>query len=110
MSGNHGAPSGASLSHPNIAGIYDLAEANGSRYLVLELVEGETLADRIARGPLPVDEALPIAIQICEALETAHDKGIIHRDLKPVNVKLTPDGKVKVSRRLNDGCLDHILR
>src|SRR3974390_855574 len=86
----------ASLSHPNIAGIYDLAEANGSRYLVLELVEGETLADRIARGPVPVDEALPIAIQICEALETAHDKGIIHRDLKPANVKLTPDGKVKV--------------
>src|SRR5215467_10737934 len=86
----------ASLSHPNIAGIHDLAEANGSRYLVLELVEGETLADRIARGPLPVEEALPIAIQICEALETAHDKGIIHRDLKPANVKLTPDGKVKV--------------
>jgi Tol biopolymer transport system component len=86
----------ASLNHPNIAGIHDLAEANGSRYLVLELVEGETLADRIARGPMPVEEALPIAIQICEALEAAHERGIIHRDLKPANVKITPDGKVKV--------------
>jgi serine/threonine-protein kinase len=86
----------ASLSHPNIAGIHDLAEANGSRYLVLELVEGETLADRIARGPIPVEEALPIAIQICEALEAAHERGIIHRDLKPANVKITPNGKVKV--------------
>jgi serine/threonine protein kinase/Tol biopolymer transport system component len=86
----------ASLNHPNIAGIHDLAEANGSRYLVLELVEGETLADRIARGPMPIEEALPIAIQICEALEAAHERGIIHRDLKPANVKITPDGKVKV--------------
>jgi Tol biopolymer transport system component len=86
----------ASMNHPNIAGIHDLAEANGSRYLVLELVEGETLADRIARGPIPVDEALHIAIQICEALEAAHERGVIHRDLKPANVKLTPEGKVKV--------------
>jgi serine/threonine protein kinase/Tol biopolymer transport system component len=86
----------ASLNHPNIAGIHDLAEANGSRYLVLELVEGETLADRIARGPIPVEEALPIAIQICEALEAAHERGIIHRDLKPANIKLTRNGKVKV--------------
>jgi serine/threonine-protein kinase len=86
----------ASLNHSNIAGIYDLAEANGSRYLVLELVEGETLADRIARGPIPVDEALAIAKQICEALEAAHERGIVHRDLKPANVKLTPDGRVKV--------------
>jgi serine/threonine protein kinase len=86
----------ASLNHPNIAGIYDLQEANGSRYLVLELVEGETLADRLARGPIPVEQALNIAIQICEALEAAHERGIIHRDLKPANVKLTPDGKVKV--------------
>src|SRR6516162_7762615 len=86
----------ASLSHPNIAGIHDLAEANGSRYLVLELVEGETLADRIARGPLPVEEALNIAIQICEALEAAHERGIIHRDLKPANIKVTADDKVKV--------------
>src|SRR5579883_1328590 len=86
----------ASLNHPNIAGIYDLAEAVGTRFLVLELVEGETLADRIARGPIPVEEALNIAIQMCEALEAAHERGIIHRDLKPANVKLTPDGKVKV--------------
>src|SRR5215472_960525 len=86
----------ASLNHPNIAGIHDLAETNGSRYLVLELVEGETLADRISRGPIPVEEALNIATQICEALEVAHESGIIHRDLKPANVKLTPDGKVKV--------------
>jgi serine/threonine-protein kinase len=86
----------ASLNHPNIAGIHDLAEANGSRYLVLELVEGETLADRIARSPIPVEEALHIAMQICEALEAAHECGVIHRDLKPANVKITPDGKVKV--------------
>src|SRR5437867_3505121 len=86
----------ASLNHPNIAAIYDLQEANGSRYLVLELVEGETLADRIARGPIPVEEAFDIAKNICEALEAAHEKGIIHRDLKPANVKITPDGKVKV--------------
>jgi serine/threonine protein kinase/Tol biopolymer transport system component len=86
----------ASLNHPNIAGIHELAEANGSRFLVLELVEGETLADRIARGPIPVEETLTIAKQICEALEAAHERGIIHRDLKPANVKLTQDGKVKV--------------
>ena len=86
----------ASLNHPNIAGIYDLQEANGSRYLVLELVEGETLADRIARGPIPVHEALRIAKSIGDALEAAHEKGVIHRDLKPANVKITPDGKVKV--------------
>jgi serine/threonine-protein kinase len=86
----------AALNHPNIAAIYDLQEANGSRYLVLELVEGETLADRIARGPIPVEEAFDMARNICEALEAAHEKGIIHRDLKPANVKITPDGKVKV--------------
>jgi serine/threonine-protein kinase len=86
----------ASLNHPNIAAIYDLAEAIGTRFLVLELVEGETLADRIARGPIPVREALKIAIQICEALEAAHERGIIHRDLKPANIKFTADGKVKV--------------
>src|ERR1700680_2027733 len=86
----------ASLNHPNIAGIYDVQEAQGVRFLVLELVEGETLADRIAPGRVPVDEALSIAIQICEAFEAAHEKGIVHRDLKPANVKLTPDGKVKV--------------
>src|SRR5262245_54340107 len=86
----------AALNHPNIAAIYDLQEASGSRYLVLELVEGETLADRIARGAIPVEEAFDIAKTICEALEAAHEKGIIHRDLKPANVKITPDGKVKV--------------
>src|SRR5213594_2124547 len=86
----------ASLNHPNIAAIYDLEEANGSHFLVLELVEGQTLAERIKRGPIPVDESLVIAKQICEALEAAHEKGIIHRDLKPANVKITPDGKVKV--------------
>src|SRR5262245_10584414 len=86
----------ASLSHPNIAGIYDLQEANDTRFLVLELVEGITLADLIARGPIPVEEALRIANQIAEALEAAHEKAIVHRDLKPANVKLTPDGKVKV--------------
>jgi len=86
----------AALNHPNIANIFDLEEQNGSRYLVLELVEGDTLADRIGRGPIPVDETLETAKQICEALEAAHEKGIIHRDLKPANIKLTPDGKVKV--------------
>src|SRR5919201_5597510 len=86
----------ASLNHPNIAGIYDVQEADGSRFLVLELVEGETLADRIQRGPIPVSEALRIAKSICEALEAAHEKGVVHRDLKPSNVKFTPDGKVKV--------------
>src|SRR5437868_2983032 len=86
----------ASLNHPNIAAIYDLEEAEGSRFLVLEFVEGETLAERIGRGPIPVEEALDIARNICEALEVAHEKGITHRDLKPANIKLTPDGKVKV--------------
>jgi Tol biopolymer transport system component len=86
----------ASLNHPNIAAIHDLEETNGTRYLVLELVEGETLADRIARGPIQADEALGIAKQIAEALEAAHERGIIHRDLKPANIKLTPEGQVKV--------------
>ena len=86
----------ASLNHPNIAAIHDLEKTDGTRYLVLELVEGETLADRIGRGPIPVGEALEIAKQICEALEAAHEKGVIHRDLKPANIKRTPDGKVKV--------------
>src|SRR5215471_17397285 len=86
----------ASLNHPNIAAIHDLEEANGTRYLVLELVEGETLAERITRGRIPVEEALDIARHICAALEAAHEKGIIHRDLKPANVKITPDGEIKV--------------
>jgi Tol biopolymer transport system component len=86
----------ASLNHPNIAAIYDLQEVNDTRFLVLELVEGETLAERLQRGPIPIEDALQIAKQICEALEAAHEGGIIHRDLKPANVKITPDGKVKV--------------
>jgi serine/threonine-protein kinase len=86
----------ASLNHPNIAAIHSLEEAGGSRYLVLELVEGETLEERLRRGPLPVEEALNISKNICEALEAAHEKGVVHRDLKPANVKITPDGKVKV--------------
>jgi serine/threonine protein kinase/Tol biopolymer transport system component len=86
----------ASLNHPNIAAIYGLERSNGTTALVMELVEGPTLADRIAQGPIPVDEALPIAKQIAEALEAAHERGIIHRDLKPANIKLRPDGTVKV--------------
>jgi eukaryotic-like serine/threonine-protein kinase len=86
----------ASLNHPHIAAIHGLEESDGTRALVMELVEGETLADRIARGPIPVDEALPIAKQIAEALEAAHEQGIIHRDLKPANIKVRPDGTVKV--------------
>src|SRR5262245_60252425 len=86
----------ASLNHPHIAAIYGLDEANGSQFLVLELVEGETLAQRLKVGALPLDEALPIAKQIAEALEAAHEKAIIHRDLKPANVAFTPDGQVKV--------------
>ena len=86
----------ASLNHPNIAAIYGFQESDGVQALVLELVEGPTLADRIAQGPIPVDEALPIAKQIAEALEAAHEQGIIHRDLKPANIKVRPDGTVKV--------------
>ena len=86
----------ASLNHPNIAAIHGLEEADGIRALVLELVEGPTLADRIAKGPIPLDEALPIAKQIAEALEAAHEAGVIHRDLKPANIKVKDDGIVKV--------------
>ena len=86
----------ASLNHPGIAAIYGLEEADGVRALVLELVEGPTLADRIKRGPIPLDEALPIAKQIAEALEAAHEAGVIHRDLKPANIKVREDGTVKV--------------
>jgi serine/threonine protein kinase len=86
----------ATLNHPHIGAIYGLEEAGGVRGLVLELVEGETLADRLSRGPLPFQEALAIARQIAEALEAAHDRGIIHRDLKPANIKVRSDGTVKV--------------
>src|SRR3989441_7636332 len=83
----------ASLNHPHIAAIYDLGSFGDSRFLVLELVEGDTLGDRIARGAIPLNEALSIASQIAEALEAAHEKGVIHRDLKPANIKLTIDGQ-----------------
>jgi eukaryotic-like serine/threonine-protein kinase len=86
----------ASLNHPNIAAIYGFEESTTTHALVLELVDGSTLADRIAQGPIPVAEALPIARQIAEALDAAHEHGIIHRDLKPANIKLRPDGTVKV--------------
>ena len=86
----------ASLNHPNIAAIYGIEEADDTRALVLELVEGPTLADRIAQGAIPLDEALPIAKQIAEALEAAHEAGVIHRDLKPANIKVRDDGTVKV--------------
>ena len=86
----------ASLNHPNIAAVYGLETANEIRALVMELVEGPTLADRVAKGPIPLDEALPIAKQIADALEAAHDRGIIHRDLKPANIKVRADGTVKV--------------
>ena len=82
----------ASLNHPNIAQIHGIEEAEGTRALVLELVEGPTLADRIAEGPIPLDEALPIVKQIAEALEAAHEAGVIHRDLKPANIKVREDG------------------
>ena len=86
----------ASLSHPNIAGVFGLHAADGVRFLAMEMVKGEDLAERIKRGPLPVDEALATARQIAEALETAHENGVIHRDLKPANVRVTADGTVKV--------------
>src|SRR5262249_539493 len=86
----------ALLNHPNLAIIHELEEAGSSKYLILEFVEGETLAERITRGPLPVDEALDIARQIAEGLEAGHERGIVHRDLKPANVKITPEGRVKV--------------
>ena len=86
----------ASLNHPNIATIHGLEESDGKQALVLELVEGEDLTERIKRGAIPLEESLKIALQITEALEAAHEKGIIHRDLKPANVKVTPEGVVKV--------------
>ena len=86
----------ASLNHPHIAAIYGVADTAAARALVMELVEGPTLAERLARGAIPLEEGLPIARQIAEALETAHERGIIHRDLKPANIKLSADGTVKV--------------
>ena len=86
----------ASLNNPNIAAIHGLEQQDGSTFLVLELVEGETLAERLKKKAMDVREALEVCRQIAEALEAAHEKGIIHRDLKPGNVKITPAGKVKV--------------
>jgi eukaryotic-like serine/threonine-protein kinase len=86
----------ASLSHSNIAAIYGFEESESIQALVLELIDGDTLAESIARGPIPLDQALPIAKQIVDALEAAHEKGVIHRDLKPANIKVRPDGTVKV--------------
>src|SRR5512139_2472107 len=86
----------ASLNHPNIAAIYGLEQSEGKRFLVLELVEGETLAQRLSKGPLPVEEALGVCRQIAEGLEAAHEKGVIHRDLKPANVMITEGDKVKI--------------
>jgi serine/threonine protein kinase len=86
----------ASLNHPNVAQVYDSGRSGTTSYLVMELVAGDDLSALIARGRLPVADALAIARQIAEALETAHDAGIVHRDLKPANVKVRPDGTVKV--------------
>ena len=86
----------AALNHPHIAAIYGLERSDGTTALVMELVEGPTLADRIEKGAIPLDEALPIAKQIAEALEAAHEQGIIHRDLKAANIKVRNDGTVKV--------------
>jgi serine/threonine-protein kinase len=104
----------ASLNHPNIAALHGLETADGRHLLVMELVDGETLAQRIQRGPIPVAEALVIARQISEALEAAHDKGVVHRDLKPANVKLTLDGKVKVldfglAKAVEDGAQANVM-
>ena len=84
----------AQLNHANIATLYGLEEHDGQRFLVMELVEGETLAERIARGPIPIDEAIPLFVQITEGLEAAHEKGIVHRDLKPANIKIGPNGTI----------------
>ena len=86
----------ATLNHPNIAGVYGLHETDGLHFIAMEIVPGEDLAERLARGPLPIDEAVDTARQIAEALEAAHEQGVIHRDLKPANVILTPEGQVKV--------------
>jgi serine/threonine protein kinase len=86
----------AAINHPHIAALYGMEDEGGVQFLVMELVDGETLAERIARGALPPNAALPLALQIADALEAAHDKGIVHRDLKPANIKITPDSRVKV--------------
>ncbi len=92
----HEAEALAALNHPNIAAIHTLEESNGIRFLVLELVEGETLSDRLRKGPLSANDVTAIGLQICAALSAAHDKGIVHRDLKPANIKIAPTGQVKL--------------
>jgi len=105
----------ASLNHPKIAAIYGLDESDGVKALVMELVEGEDLAQRLTRGAIPLDESLAIATQIAEALEAAHEQGIIHRDLKPANIRVRPDGTVKVldfglaKARVSDGSPDELM-
>src|ERR1700736_4568258 len=86
----------AALNHPNIASIYGLEQSDGVHYLVMELVPGQTLAERVGAGALKIEEALKLGVQIAQALEEAHERGVIHRDLKPANVKVTPEGRVKV--------------
>src|SRR5262245_37766735 len=86
----------AALNHPHIAALHSMEEAGGRHFLVMELVEGETLAERLARGPVRQAAALAVGRQIAEALEAAHEKGVVHRDLKPANIKITPDDVVKV--------------
>ena len=86
----------ASLDHPNIGQIYGIEDAGETKALVLQLIEGPTLGERIAQGPIPVEDALKIALQMAEGLEAAHEKGVIHRDLKPANIKITPEGQVKI--------------
>src|SRR5215468_10194694 len=86
----------ASLNHPNIAQIYGLEQVGNTSCIVMELVEGDTLSERLKNGPIPVDEAIEIAKQIADALAAAHERGIVHRDLKPANIKITPIGTVKV--------------
>ena len=86
----------ASLNHPGIATLHGLEEVEGQRFLIMELVPGQTLEERLRRGPLPIGEALSVGRQMAEALEAAHEKGVVHRDLKPANVKVTPDGRVKL--------------
>ena len=86
----------ATLQHPNVASIYGFEESEEYRFLVMELVEGEDLSERLSRGVVPIDEAIDIARQIACGLEAAHDQGLVHRDLKPANVKLSPNGEVKI--------------
>jgi serine/threonine-protein kinase len=86
----------ALVSHPNIAAIYQLEEAGAVKFLVMEFADGETLADKISRGPIPLDDALSVTRQIADALDAAHERGIVHRDLKPANIKVAADGHVKV--------------